>query len=64
MQEKPSKDAKKAVVTPLMNHMAIPSSFPQPGEPWFDEVRTLDSSRLDPRPRKPVQLEDVVAAME
>lgn len=67
MQEQRFKDAKKAIVTPLMNHMATPSSFPQP---WLDEEesRSLDDSAGfdDRRLKKPVQLEEeeVVAAME
>ena len=68
MQEQRFKDAKKAIVTPLMIHMANPSSLPQPEEPWLeDEVSrtTLDSSGFDDRRlKKPLQLEEVVAAME
>ncbi|KAG5098802.1 hypothetical protein JHK82_048656 [Glycine max] len=55
MQQR-SKEAKKAVVTPLMNHMATPSGFPQP--------RTLDSPLfVDRRLKKPLlQLEEVEVA--
>lgn len=63
MQEHRSKDAKNALATPLASHMAMPSSFPQPGEPWPREDRTLGSTGLDLRLRKVVQLVDVVAAM-
>ena len=63
MQEQRSKDAKKAVVTPLMNHIAIPSSLPQPGELWLSDVRALDSSEFDRRLKKALQLEEVVAGM-
>ena len=67
MQEQRSKDEKKTVVTPLMNHVATPSSFPQLGEPWLDDgvSRTLDSTAfVDRRLKKPLQLEEeVVAAM-
>ncbi|CAA3001444.1 Hypothetical predicted protein, partial [Olea europaea subsp. europaea] len=42
MQEQRSKEAKNAVVNPLMSHIATPSSFVvHPCEPWFDEERTL-----------------------
>jgi len=64
MQEQRFKEAKKAVVTPLMNHMATPSNFPQPEEACVDE--TLDSTELgDRRLKKPLQVEEeVVAAIE
>jgi hypothetical protein len=32
MQEHLSRDAKNALATPLMNHIATPSSFPHPGD--------------------------------
>lgn len=75
MQEQRSKEAKKAVVTLLMSHMATPSSFPHPaaGEPWPEEddelvvvVRTLDgSTELDLKLKKLLQLllDVLVAAM-
>lgn len=69
MQEQRFKEAKKAIVTPLMNHMATPSSFPQP--PPAEEVRTLLLGSTggfddDRRLKKPLQLleEEVVAAIE
>ncbi|KAH7847546.1 hypothetical protein Vadar_027407 [Vaccinium darrowii] len=63
MQEQRSKEAKNALATPLTSHMAIPSSFPHPGEPWPCDDRTLGSPGLDLRLKKVVQLVDVVAAM-
>ncbi|KAL4311377.1 hypothetical protein GQ457_01G027030 [Hibiscus cannabinus] len=71
MHEHRCSDAKNAVATPLMNHMATPSSFPQPpaadDEPWVDDEdrTTLGSSLLDRRLKKPEQLlvVEVVAAM-
>jgi hypothetical protein len=65
MQEHLSMDAKKAPATPLMNHMATPSSFPHPGdEPWLVEVRTLGSTEFERRLKKLEQfVELVVAAM-
>lgn len=70
MQEQRSKEAKKAVVTLLMSHIATPSSFPHPaaGEPWLEEeevVRTLGSTEFDRKLKKLLQLllDDVVAAM-
>ena len=63
MQEHRSKDAKKAVVTPLMNHIATPSSLPHPGEPWLDgEVRGLGSTVLDWKLKQVEQLVEVVVA--
>lgn len=59
MQEHRSNDAKNAAATPLMNHMAIPSSFLQPG---VEDDRTLGSSELARKLNKPPQLV-VVAAM-
>ena len=70
MQEHRSSDAKNAVATPLMNHIATPSSFPHPaaGEPWVDDEgrTTLGSTLFDRRLRKPEQLLvlEVVAAMD
>ena len=69
MQEQRSREAKKAVVTLLMSHIATPSSFPHPaaGEPWLEEevVRTLGSTEFDRKLKKLLQLllDDVVAAM-
>jgi hypothetical protein len=63
MQEHRSKEAKKAVVTPLMSHIATPSILPHPGEPWLDEVRGLGSTGLDSKLKQAAQLEEVVAAM-
>lgn len=63
MQEHLSRDAKKAAATPLMNHIATPSSFPHAGEPWFDEARILDSTEFDRKLNNPEQLVKVVAAM-
>ena len=64
MQEHLSKDAKKALATPLINHMATPSSFPHPGdETWLVEVRTLVSTEFERRLKKLEQLVEVVAAM-
>lgn len=64
MQEHLSRDAKKALATPLINHMATPSSFPHPGdEPWLVEVRTLVSTEFDRRLKKLEQFVEVVAAM-
>ena len=69
MQEQRFKEAKKAVVTPLMNHIATPSNLPQAEEEaWVEE--TLDSSefgdrRLKKLPPPQLELEEVVvAAME
>lgn len=59
MQEHRSNDTKNAVVTPLMNHIATPSSFPNPPavEPPCvedDEGWTaLDSTLFDRRLKKP-----------
>lgn len=64
MQEHRSKDAKKAVVTPLMSHIATPSSLPQAGEPWVDVVRGLGSTGLDSKLKQVEQLVEVVAAMK
>ncbi|KAL4273728.1 hypothetical protein GQ457_13G020530 [Hibiscus cannabinus] len=70
MQEHRCSDAKNAVATPLMNHMATPSSLPHPpaaGVPWEDDEdrTTLGSSLFDRRLKKPVQLlvVEVAAAM-
>lgn len=63
MQEHRSKEAKKAVVTPLMSHIATPSILPHPGEPWLDEARGLGSTDLDSKLKQAPQLEEVVAAM-
>lgn len=61
MQEHRSKDAKNAVVTPLMSHIATPSTLPHPGEPLLDEVRGLGSTDLDSKLKQAAQLEEVVA---
>ena len=70
MQEHRSSDANNAVATPLMNHIATPSSFPHPpaGEPWVEDDdgrTTLGSTLFDLRLKKPEQLLvlEVVAAM-
>jgi hypothetical protein len=64
MQEHLSRDAKNALATPLMNHIATPSSFPHPGdEPWLDVVRTLGSTEFERRLKKLEQFVEVVAAM-
>lgn len=63
MQEHLSKDAKNALATPFIIHMATPSSLPHPGEPWFDDDRPLASTELALRLKKVAQLEEVVAAM-
>ena len=63
IQEHRSREAKKAAATPLMNHIATPSSFPHPGEAWVDEVRALGSSEAGRRLNKLVQVVEVVAAM-
>ena len=66
MQEQRFKEAKKAVVTPLMNHMATPSNFPQAEEePWVEETLLESTEFGDRRLKKPlVELEEVVTAMK
>ena len=64
MQEHLSKDAKKAVVTLLKSHIATPSSFPHPADPWLEEVRTLGSTGFDRGLKKLVQLLEVAAAIK
>ena len=63
IQEHRSREAKKAAATPLMNHIATPSSFPQPGGAEEEEVRALESSEAGRRLKKLVQVVEVVAAM-
>ncbi|KAK8580505.1 hypothetical protein V6N12_070772 [Hibiscus sabdariffa] len=68
MQEHRSSDAKKAVATPLMNHIATPSSFPHAaddGDPRVaaDEgLPSLGSALFDRRVKKPEQLLQVLVA--
>lgn len=59
MQEHLSRDAKKALATPLMIHMATPSALPHPG-PGEDRAAALPS--VAPRLKKVAQLEEVVVA--
>lgn len=55
MQEQRFKEAKKAVVTPLMNHMATPSNFPQAEEePWVEETLLESTEFGDRRLKKPL----------
>lgn len=60
MHEQRCNDAKNAADTPLINHIAIPSSFPQPGAA---EDRILGSMELGRKLKKPPQLVVVVADM-
>lgn len=42
--------------------MAMPSSFPHPGEPWFGEDWAMGSTELGLRLKKLAQLVEVVVA--